>query len=343
MADDPHHSKGLVMRSLARTFLALALLAGLPMAVRGGVMVEPSCVDLGAVRLSERPSLSFDLLNDGAASVRIVELVRTCICGTLSVDTPVLAPGGRAVLQLTFDPSVLPDGPFLKTFYVRTDDARCAVLAVTARGTVSPEWRITPSRHVHLADDAATAVFDIRSDIERADFSRCRVRDAEGRVLDGSVVLSSLPDGVRVAFTPPPSTNAAFRTWTLDLRGGGEAQLCLSVSSGREAVWRCEPHRVRLPRSEGEQDVEIPIRLVVDAAARTRVAVVRPERIVLVDAPSGVRLVPDGTVTWKAVPMRVRISAAAARSWRSQTLRIALPDGLGTADLFVEIFGHLSE
>lgn len=334
MTDDPRHSNGLVMRSLAWTFLVL--LAGLPMVVRGGVMVEPSGVDLGIVRLSERPSLSFDLLNDGAASVRIVELVRTCICGTLSVDTPVLAPGGRAALQLTLDPSVLPDGPFLKTFYVRTDDARCAVVAVTVRGTVSPEWRIAPSRHVHLEDAAATTVFEIRSDVERAAFSRCRVRDAEGRVLDGAAVLLSLPDGVCVAFTPPSSTNAAFRTWTLDLRGDGDARLCLSVSSGREAVWRCEPRRVRLSRPDGEQDVEIPIRLVVDAVARTRVAVVRPERMVLVDAPSGVRLVPDGTVTWKAVPMRVRISAAAARNWRPQTLRIALPDGLGTADLFVE-------
>lgn len=66
-------------------------------------------------------------------------------------------------------------------------------------------------------------------------------------------------------------------------------------------------------------------------------AAVRPERIALAEAPPGVQVVPDGTVTWKAVPLSIRFDSETARAWRPRSLRIVLPDGLGTADVFVDV------
>lgn len=69
--------------------------AWLPVVGLAGLTVEPSFVDLGVVRASERPSIDFALRNDGQNPVRIVELVRTCVCGALAVDTFDMATGGR--------------------------------------------------------------------------------------------------------------------------------------------------------------------------------------------------------------------------------------------------------
>lgn len=306
--------------------------------VFAGITVEPSFVDLGAVRTAERPVRAFALRNDGTNAVRLTELVRTCICGTPAVGKRSLAPGEGTTLRLALDPSVLPDGPFLKTFYVRTDDPQTPVVDVTVRGEVVPEWRVAPSRRIHLDAEASTAVFEVRDGAVPATFDRCVVQDAEGRSVDIPVLLTPLADGgVRVAFTPPADVAGTFRSWSLVLTANGNAAaLRLAVSLGRGAAWRCDPRRVRLPPPCGDEAVALPVRLVVESAARTRVAAVRPERIALAEAPPGVRIVPDGTVTWKAVPLSIRFDAAAVRAWCPRSLRIVLPDGLGTADVFVD-------
>lgn len=130
--------------------------------VFAGVVAEPSFADLGTVRTAERPVRAFVLRNKGTNDVRLTELVRTCICGTLDVDRRDLAPREETALRLSLDPSVLPDGPFLKTFYVRTDDARTPVVGLAVRGEVIPEWRVSPSRRIHLDGGVSTAVFEIR-------------------------------------------------------------------------------------------------------------------------------------------------------------------------------------
>lgn len=307
--------------------------------VRAGIVPEPSFVDLGTVRTAERPVRAFTLRNDGTNAVRLTELVRTCICGTPAVGKRCLAPGAGTTLRLALDPSVLPDGPFLKTFYVRTDDPQTPVVDVTVRGEVVPEWRVSPSRRIHLDAEASTAVFEIRDGAVPATFDRCTVQDAEGRPVDIPAQLASLAGGgVRVAFTPPADGAGTFRSWSLVLTANGSAAaLRLAVSLGRGAVWRCDPRRVRLSPPRGDEAVSFPVRLVVESAARTRVAAVRPERIALAEAPPGVRIVPDGTVTWKAVPLSIRFDAETVRAWRPRNLRIVLPDGLGTADVFVDV------
>ncbi len=325
------------MKSLL-SVLSVAVLA-VPLCALAGIVVEPSFTDLGAVRTAERPVRAFVLRNDGTNAVRLTELVRTCVCGTPAVGKRQLAPGEGTTLRLALDPSVLPDGPFLKTFYVRTDDPQTPVAGVTVRGEVVPEWRVAPSRNIHLDAGASTAVFEVRDGAVPATFDRCAVRDAEGRPVDIPVQLTPLAGGgVRVAFTPPVDGTRTFRSWSLVLTTNGNvaAGLRLVVSIGGGTVWRCDPRRVRLPPPCGDEVVALPVRLVVESAARTRVAAVRPERIVLAEAPPGVRIVPDGTVTWKAVPLSIRFDAEAVRAWRPRNLQIVLPDGLGTADVFVD-------
>ncbi len=325
------------MKSLL-SVLSVTVLAA-PLCALAGIVVEPSFADLGAVRTAERPVRAFALRNDGTNAVRLTELVRTCVCGTPTVEKRQLAPGEGTTLRLALDPSVLPDGPFLKTFYVRTDDPRTPVVDVTVRGEVVPEWRVAPSRRIHLDAEASTAVFEVRDGAVPATFDRCAVQDAEGRPVDIPVQLTPLAGGgVRVAFTPPADGAGTFRTWSLVLTANGNtaAALRLAVSIGRGTAWRCAPRRVRLPPPRGDEAVALPVRLVVESAARTRVAAVRPERIALAGAPPGVRIAPDGTVTWKAVPLSVRFDAETARTWRPRSLRIVLPDGLGSADVFVD-------
>ena len=207
-----------------------------PLCALAGIVVEPSFVDLGTVRTAERPVRAFALRNDGTNAVRLTELVRTCVCGTPTVGKRSLSPGEGTALRLALDPSLLPDGPFLKTFYVRTDDPQTPVVDVTVRGEVVPEWRVAPSRRVHLDAEASTAVFEVRDGAVPATFDRCAVQDVEGRPVDIPAQLTPLAGGgVRVAFTPPADGAGTFRAWSLVLTANGNtaAALRLAVSTGR--------------------------------------------------------------------------------------------------------------
>ena len=172
----------------------------------------PSDWPLDSINETERPVRTFSLKNDGTNTLRVVELVRTCVCGELSIDRREIPPGGEAYLRLALDPGVLPPGPFVKTFYVRVEelagarDARPyrravsglaalpqgriggalgeralpgrdlaaredtrppmdgsagSVVGVTVRGTVVPEWDVSPARHRHVAS-GGTAEFVVR-------------------------------------------------------------------------------------------------------------------------------------------------------------------------------------
>ncbi len=82
----------------------------------------PSDWPLDSINESERPVCTFTMKNNGTNAVRVVELVRTCVCGELSIDRREIPPGGESHLRLALDPGVLPPGPFVKTFYVRVEE-----------------------------------------------------------------------------------------------------------------------------------------------------------------------------------------------------------------------------
>jgi hypothetical protein len=107
----------------------------------------------------------------------------------------------------------------------------------------------------------------------------------------------------------------------------------LSVTTGSGSAWRCAPRRLVLPAAEGG-GASLPFKLVADASPSVRSAAIRPQDIALEEAPDGVRLLPDGTVIWKAVPMRLEFTAEVVRIWTPRVLRVRIPGG-ERAELFV--------
>ena len=389
-----------------------------------GAIVAPTNWRLCDVGETSRQERTFMLRNNGTNTLRVVELVRTCVCGELSIDRREIPSGGEAHLRLALDPGVLPPGPFVKTFYVRVEDlagaagARDArpyrggesaaarglaalpqgriggalgeralpggdsaaredtrppmngsagsVVGVTVRGTVVPEWDVSPARHQHVGR-GGTAEFVVRPRVGAPPFVRVEAEDGDGsksewRIENGELRMAGANRGSGVLavstidphdagssseaakdnsqfsilnsqfrFTPPPSDG--FRAWTLRLVDARGRVLRLSVTTGSGSAWRCAPRRLVLPAAEGGV-ASLPFKLVVDASPSARSAAIRPQDIALEEAPDGVRLLPDGTVTWKAVPMRLEFTAEAVRTWTPRVLRILIPGG-ERAELFV--------
>ncbi len=299
------------------------------MSIYAMVVWYPQYWPLEEVSEAAKPWQTFTLKNDSTNAVRVVELVRTCICGKLSIDRREIPPGEEAHLTLALDPGVLPPGPFVKTFYVRVEelagtagarDARPyrggdsatargqaalpqgriggalgeralpggdstaredtrppmngsagSVVGVTVRGTVVPEWDVSPARHQHVGR-GGTAEFVVRPRVGAPPFVRVEAEDGDGsksewRIENGELRMAGANRGSGVLavstidphdagssseaakdnsqfsilnsqfrFTPPPSDG--FRAWTLRLVDAKGRVLMLSVTTGSGSALR---------------------------------------------------------------------------------------------------------
>ena len=126
------------------------------------LILFPDSFDFGEVTEIERPVLTATLRNDGERTVHVTEVIRTCVCANLELSATNLPPGGAAEVRCTLDPNVF-SGPFLKTFFIKTDDPATPSITVPIRGSVRQLWEVSPDKWYQLRAGETNAVLRVKA------------------------------------------------------------------------------------------------------------------------------------------------------------------------------------
>ena len=126
------------------------LFAFLPALGLAQLTVSPEVTDFGKVAQGERPSSVVTVTNPTEHPIVIRDIIRTCSCADLTVEKRTLAPGESTKATFILDSNVF-DGPFQKTFFLRTEGGPSA--AATVKGDIrSFDGHPPQARHLGRRD-----------------------------------------------------------------------------------------------------------------------------------------------------------------------------------------------
>jgi hypothetical protein len=131
---------------MPRVFLALIALAVFGARTDAGLRCVPPSVDFGEIRGGPVRQHRFELVNDGKATIEIIELPRSCGCLEPKLDRRTLQPGEKAGLLVELRTSGQPNGLRSWNLRVRYRDGevvREELLILTA--TIHNEVTVQPS------------------------------------------------------------------------------------------------------------------------------------------------------------------------------------------------------
>ena len=296
------------------------------------LLMHPHTLDFGPVSETSRPTLTATLTNNGDAPVNITDIVRTCVCADMAVSPTNIPPGGTATITATLDPNVF-SGPFLKTFYLRTDDPDTPSIAVPLRGTVVPLWTVEPSKWTHLRPGETNAAFRIHPATNAPPLVRAEAVGATG----ATASLVPLPDGdweAMLAFDPADLA-PGHHDWTLNLHPEDPALRPLSLHVGASVGerWTCSPPRLLAPSDGSSYVVDLLLRPTDMAAVPTDID---PAAIALSPSWDRVAITPAGPASALGIPLRLTVGGDQLRSWQSpKVFHLTIP-GHGTASVYLE-------
>jgi len=105
--------------------------------------------DFGTISDKQPVAYRFALENRGDLTLTVEKVVSTCGCTVSVMKEPVIPPGGRSALEVTFSPEGR-RGRQHKSLKVHSTDPLTPVLELQIQGTVSPDFWISPG-HLWLA------------------------------------------------------------------------------------------------------------------------------------------------------------------------------------------------
>jgi hypothetical protein len=144
VADQPYWQE-IAMRRIAQ-FLILMAFGVAANRADAELRCVPEAIDLGEVRGGPSRQQHFELVNDGANAVEIVDVERGCGCLQPRLDRRTLAPGEMAVLEVALRTNGQPNGPRswnLRLRYRDGDAVREQLLVLSA--TIRNEVTVQPS------------------------------------------------------------------------------------------------------------------------------------------------------------------------------------------------------
>lgn len=321
------------MKCSTKNLVFLVVLLFLALPVRAGLVVEPQMLDFGEVREASAPALSAVVRNDGTGTVRVVEVVRTCVCAEPSLPLRVFAPGASSRISFRLAPNVL-SGPFMKTFYVRTDVRDRPLIPIMLRGNVIPGWQVVPGKRQEMGGGALSAAWTITPLADSPAFVRSEVAGPPG----ASFALATNAAVLSATLAVPAGLPVGYHRWTVSLYPGGSNACPLVLHAAREygEVWKVAPQIVRIPSGHDAPDFSTVVWLR-PQGYRAPPQDVDPAAITSVPAWAGLSLVPAGRPAARGIPMRLSVAAGVLRFWTSpKTLHVAIP-GHGTAALRLEM------
>ena len=284
----------------------------LPMVGWAQLTVSPEVTDFGKVVQGERPSAIVTVANPTSKPIVIRDVIRTCSCADLVLEKRTIAPGESVKATFVLDSNVF-DGPFQKTFFLRTVGGSSS--AATVKGDIRPRWKVEPSTEIALKEGETTATFKVIP------------LDGEGA------------EPMVATFTPPGRLPVGYHQWKVAVWPdvAAEQPVCLKVTKRVGTPW------VTVPRSlfvnETEKDLSLVVYLKPDTLAGAmdpKVRTIDPAAIAVSPLRDGMTLTPVGPATSQGIPLRLSIPKEHLGSWKTpKTFVFSIP-GLGTASLYLK-------
>ena len=284
----------------------------------------------GTVSELERPVLTATLRNDGERTVHVTDVIRTCVCANLELSTTNLPPGGTAEVRCTLDPNVF-SGPFLKTFFIKTDDPATPSITVPIRGTVRPLWTVEPDKWHQMRAGDTNAVLRVKAAPDAPALVRTEILGPDGASFE------LRPAGERefdAVFTPGDQPRGQHH-WTVNLYPEGAETPALGLHLGKQVGehWKCVPARLRAPVNGRDFVADL---LVKPADGKDLPADVDPDAITLSPVWDHVSIEPLGPPTWRGIPLRLTVGAEMVSSWEfPKTFYLTVPNH-GVASVYFE-------
>lgn len=288
------------------------LLALAPAVVWAQLKVSPEVTDFGMVAQGERPSSVVTVTNPTERPIVVRDIIRTCSCADLVLGKRTLAPGESVKATFVLDSNVF-DGPFQKTFFLRTKDGPSA--AATVKGDIRPRWKVEPGTEVALKEGEATATF--------------KVIPLEGEAKESFVTT----------FTPPKGLPIGYHRWKVAVWPdvGAAQPLMLSVTKRVGTPWAVVPRSVFV--NETGKDLSLVIHLKPDTlagASDPKVKAIEPATITVTPLRDGMTLAPFGPATSQGLPLRLTIPKEHLGSWKTPKTFVFTIPGHGTASLYLK-------
>lgn len=284
----------------------------LPMVGWAQLTVSPEVTDFGKVVQGERPSAVVTVANPTSKPIVIRDVIRTCSCADLVLEKRTIAPGEKVKATFVLDSNVF-DGPFQKTFFLRTEGGTSA--AATVKGDIRPRWKVEPGTEIALKEGETTATFKVIP------------LDGEGA------------EPMVATFTPPGRLPVGYHQWKVAVWPDvtAEQPVCLKVTKRVGTPW------VTVPRSlfvnETEKDLSLVVYLKPDTLAGAmdpKVRTIDPAAIAVSPLRDGMTLTPVGPATSQGIPLRLSIPKEHLGSWKTpKTFVFSIP-GHGTASLYLK-------
>ena len=188
----------------------------LPMVGWAQLTVSPEVTDFGKVVQGERPSAVVTVANPTSKPIVIRDVIRTCSCADLVLEKRTIAPGESVKATFVLDSNVF-DGPFQKTFFLRTEGGPSA--AATVKGDIRPRWKVEPSTEIALKEGETTATFKVIP------------LDGEGA------------EPMVATFTPPGRLPVGYHQWKVAVWPDvtAEQPVCLKVTKRVGTPWVTVP------------------------------------------------------------------------------------------------------
>ena len=300
------------------------------------VVLDPAEFDFGERTEIERPVLTATLRNDGDRTVRVTDVIRTCVCADLELSATNLPPGGAAEVRCTLDPNVF-SGPFLKTFFLKTDDPGRPSITVPIRGSVRELWTVEPDKWFQLRAGDTSAVLRVKAAAAAPALVRSEILGPAGASFELRPVGEREFDAV---FAPGDQPRGQHH-WTVNLYpdGAGTPALGLHLGAPSGEHWKCVPALLRAPVKGRDFVADL---LVKPADGRDLPADVDPAAITISPAWDHVAIEPAGPPTWRGVPLRLTVGAEMVSSWEfPKTFHLTVP-GHGAASVHFEKFLPIS-
>ena len=294
------------------------------------IKLEPGEIDFGEVTEIERTVLTAMLRNDGDRTVHVTDVIRTCVCAKLELSATNLPPGGAAEVRCTLDPNVF-SGPFLKTFFIKTDDPATPSITVPIRGSVRQLWEVSPDKWYQMRAGYTNAILRVKAAPDAPALVRSEILGPDGASFE------LRPAGERefdAVFTPGDQPRGQHH-WTVNLYPEGAETPALGLHLGKQVGehWKCVPARLRAPVNGRDFVADL---LVKPANGKDLPADVDPAAITISPEWDHVAIEPLGPPTWRGIPLRLTIGAEMVSSWEfPKTFYLTVPNH-GAASVYFE-------
>jgi hypothetical protein len=294
------------------------------------IIFTPFFFDFGERTEIERPVLTATLRNNGERTVHVTDVIRTCVCANLELSTTNLPPGGAAEVRCTLDPNVF-SGPFLKTFFIKTDDPATPSITVPIRGSVRQLWEVSPDKWYQLRAGETNAVLRVKAAPDAPALVRTEILGPAG----ASFELRPAGEREFDAVFAPGDQPRGQHHWTVNLYPEGAETPALGLHLGKQVGehWKCVPARLRAPVNGRDFVADL---LVKPADGKDLSADVDPAAITLSPVWDHVSIEPLGPPTWRGIPLRLTVGAEMVSSWEfPKTFYLTIPDH-GVASVYFE-------